>query len=130
MEYSEDKEDVYPSHRSQKACLIAEEPPIKVLAKYIDFANVFSLDLAFEIPKHTGINHYSIKLVNANRFIRPSKSFTDAPIFFDQKLDRFFWLYLNYRSPYNISGHVGFDVQNDYDSYDSLDGYNSSYTPK
>lgn len=129
-EYSKDKEGVYPSRGSQKACLIAEEPLIKVLAKYADFANVFSLDLAFELPKHTEINHYSIKLVNANRFIRPSESFTDVLIFFDQKSDGFFWLYLNYRSPYNISGHIGFDGQNGHDSYNSLDGHNSSYTPK
>ena len=56
----------------------------------IDFADVFSLDLAFGLSRHTGINDCVIELVNANKFMRPSKSLAGAPIFFDRKLDGFF----------------------------------------
>ena len=47
---------VYPSRRPQIAGLIAEEAPTKVPVEYADFADVFSPDLASELPKHTGIN--------------------------------------------------------------------------
>ena len=55
--------DVHPFRRPQISSLIAEEAPTKVPAEYSDFADVFSLDLASELPKHTGINDYAIKLV-------------------------------------------------------------------
>ena len=105
--------DVHPFRRSQISGLIAEEAPTKVSAKYSDFADVFSLDLASELPKHTGINDHAIELVKgqqvpygplyilgpveletlkayietnpANGFIRSSKSPAKAPILFDQK---------------------------------------------
>ena len=101
--------------RPQISGLIAEKAPTKVPAKYLDFVNVFSLDLAFKLPKHTGINDHAIKLVNgqqppyrpiyslgpveletlkayietnlANKFIRPSKSPAVAPIMFNRKSD-------------------------------------------
>ena len=57
------KLDVYPSHRPQISGLIVEEAPTKVSVKYSDFVDVFSLDLASELPKHTGINDHAIKLV-------------------------------------------------------------------
>ena len=82
MEYSEDEKGVYPSCRSQRAGLIAEKTPTKDSVEYADFA--FSQKLASELPKHTGINDYAIKLVDANGFIRLSKSSTGAPIFFKQ----------------------------------------------
>ena len=50
--------------------LIAKETPTKVPIKYADFT--FSPDLASELLKHTGINDYAIKLVDAN-FIRQFK---------------------------------------------------------
>ena len=62
----------------------------------IDFADVFSLDLASGLSKHTGINDRAIKLVDANEFMRPSKSPARAPILFDRKLDEFFRLCVNY----------------------------------
>ena len=104
--------DVHPSRRPQISGLIAEEAPTKVPAEYSDFADVFSPDLASELPEHTGINDHAIKLVDgcqqppygpiyslgpvelktlkayietnlANGFIRPSKSPARAPILFD-----------------------------------------------
>ena len=85
--------DVSPSRGSQIAGLILEKAPTKVTVKYVDF--VFSPDLTSKLSDHTGINDYAIKLVDANGFIRLSKSPADAPIFFDQKLDRSFWLYID-----------------------------------
>ena len=40
---------VYSSRRPQIFDLIAEEAPIKVLAEYLDFANIFSLDLTSKL---------------------------------------------------------------------------------
>ena len=53
----------------------------------IDFADVFSPDLASGLPEHTGINDRAIELVDATEFMRPSKSPTSAPILFDRKPD-------------------------------------------
>ena len=103
--------DVHSSQKPQISGLIAEETPTKVPAEYLDFADVFSLDLAFELPEHTGINDHAIELVEgqqllygpiyslrpvkletlkvyiktklANGFIRPSKSPAGAFILFD-----------------------------------------------
>ena len=100
--------DVYLSRRPQIAGLIAEKAPTKVPVEHVNFADVFSPDLASELPEHTGINNHAIKLVDsqqppwpvrletlkayietnlANRFIRPSKSPAGAPILFDRKSD-------------------------------------------
>ena len=101
--------------RLQISGLIAKEAPIKVLAKYLDFIDVFSSDLVSELPKHTKINDQVIELVDsqqpfyrsiynrervkletlkayietnlANGFIRLSKSSAGTPILFDQKSD-------------------------------------------
>ena len=91
---------------------------------------MFFLDLMSKLPKYTGINNYTIKLIKgqqlpygiiyslklveletlkiyietnlANRFIRLSKLPVGTSIFFDQKLDRSFWLYVNYRGLNNL----------------------------
>ena len=87
LEYLEDEEGVHLSFRPQRAGLIAEETLPKIPIKYIDFADLFFLELASELLKHIGVNNYAIELVDTNRFIRPSKSPAGAPIFFDWKLD-------------------------------------------
>ena len=107
--------DVYSSRRPQISGLITKKDPTKVSAEYLDFADVFSLDLASKLPKHIGINNHTIKLVDsqyppyrpiytlgpveletlkayietnlANKFIKPSKSPAGAPILFNQKSD-------------------------------------------
>ena len=122
--------NVYHSHGLQIAGLIAKKTFTKVFIKYIDFTDIFSLDLASKLPKHIGINDYTIKLVNsrqllyepiyslgpmklktlkayikinlANRFIRLSKSSTGAPIFFDQKPDKLLQLCVNYKNLKNF----------------------------
>ena len=116
--------DVYPFQKPQISSLITKEAPIKIRTKYLGFADVFSSNLASELLKHIGINNHAIKLVDsqqspygaiyslkpvelelmkayietnlANEFIRLFKSLASAPILFDQKLDGFFQLYVNY----------------------------------
>ena len=111
--------------------MIAEEAPIKVLAEYSDFADVFSPDLATEFPEHTEINTHAIDLEEskqppygpiyslgpveletlktyietnlANDFIRPSKSPAGAPILFDKKQDGSLRLCVDYRGLNNIT---------------------------
>ena len=123
--------DVYPSYKTQISSFIMEEAPTKISDKYINFTDIFSLDLAFECLKHTRINVYAIGLVNgqqppfesiyslgsveletlkayietnlANGFIRLSKSSMGAPILFDRKLNRSFQLYVNYRGFNNLT---------------------------
>ena len=88
--------------------LIAKKAPTKVSTEYLDFANVFSPDLASELLEHTRINDHAIELVDgqqppyrpiyslepveletlkayietnlANGFIKPSKSPASASI--------------------------------------------------
>ena len=55
---------IRPLIRAQIAHLKADKAPIKVASKYADFANVFLWKLAAEFCKHTGINNYTIKLVD------------------------------------------------------------------
>ena len=125
------KLNVHPSRRLQVSGLIVEEAPTKVPAKYLDFADIFSPDLASKLPKHTGINDYAIELVDgqqplyepiyslrpveletlkayietnlANGFIRPSKSPAGAPILFDQKSDGSLRLCVDYRGLNNLT---------------------------
>ena len=111
--------------------LITKKAPTKILAKYSDFADVFSLDLASKLSEPTGINDHNIKLVDsqqppygsiyslgpvdweilkvcikinlANGFIRPSKSPVGAPILFDQKSDSFLRLCVDYWGLNNLT---------------------------
>ena len=107
-----------------------------ILAKYFDYANVFSLDLTIELPENTKINEYAIKLINRKEllykpiyalnlmelemlktyiksylkmgFIQPSKSLAKAFIFFDKKPDNNFRLSVNYQGLHN------FRIENQY----------------
>ena len=92
--------DVHPSRRPQIDGLIVEKAPTKVPVEYADFA--FSPDLASELPEHTGINDHSIELVDANGFIRPSKSPAGAPILFDRESDGSLRLCVGYRGLNNL----------------------------
>ena len=56
--------DVHPFCRPQVSSLIGEKAPTKVFAEYLDFADVFSPDLAFKLPEYTGINDHAIELVD------------------------------------------------------------------
>ena len=89
------------------------------------------MDLVFELFQYIRINDYAIKPVDnqqppygpiynlepvkletmkayietnlANGFIRLSKSLVDAIIFFYRKLDRFFWLCVDYKGLNNLT---------------------------
>ena len=117
--------DVHSFRKPQISGFNDEEAFTKIPAKYSDFADVFSPDLASELLKHTGINNHAIKLVEGqqlpygpiyslgpveletlkayietnlvNEFIRPSKSPAGASILFDQKSDGFFRLCIDYQ---------------------------------
>ena len=58
---------MHPFRRPQISGLIAKEAPAKVPAEYLDFADVFSPDLASELLKHTGINDHIIELVEGQQ---------------------------------------------------------------
>ena len=116
--------NVHLSHRLQISGLIAEEVPTKIFAEYLDFTDIFSLNLAFKLCKHTRINDHAIKLVDsqqipykpiyslklveletpkayieinlANGFIRLSKFPANALILFDRKSASSFQLCVNY----------------------------------
>ena len=121
---------IYSFSRPQIACLIAKEAPIKVFDKYVNFADVFFLDLASKLFEYIKINDYAIKMVDsqqslykpiyslrmveletlkayiktnlANKFIRPSKSHAGAPILFNRKSDNSLWLCINYQGLNNL----------------------------
>ena len=123
--------NVHPSRKPQISDLIVEKVPTKVPNEYSDFTDVFSLDLAIELPKHTEINIHAIDLEEgkqppyrpiyslepmeletlktyiktnlANGFIRPSKSPAGAPILFDKKQDGSLRLCVDYRGLNNIT---------------------------
>ncbi len=106
-------------HRLKKAPIAhlkVDKATTKVFSKYTDFTDIFSLKLAAEFPKPTGINDHTIELVDnqqlpygsiyslgqvelvtlkayiknnlANSFIKLFKFSTRAPIFFDKKLNK------------------------------------------
>ena len=62
--YSPLELNVHPFRRPQVSGLIADEASTKVPAKYSDFADVFSPNLASELSKHIGINDHAIELVD------------------------------------------------------------------
>ena len=57
--------NVDPFQRPQISGLIAEEAPTKVPAKYLDFADIFSPDLASKLREHSGINDHAIEIVKS-----------------------------------------------------------------
>ena len=123
------KMTIHPARKAQIASLLAEK--ITVLAKYSDFANVFSKESAEVLSERIGMNKRAIELEDtkqptygpiyslgsveletlktyieinlANGFIWSSKSPASAPILFVCKSDGSFWFYVNYRGPNNLT---------------------------
>ena len=50
------------SEAAQIAALKQDKAPTKVLSKYTNYADIFSFNLAMELPKSTGINEHIIEL--------------------------------------------------------------------
>ncbi len=121
-------------HLSQVAQITAlqwDKTPTKNLAEYSDYADVFSSDLALELPENTRMNEHAIELIDGKQppygliyalspveletlkayikthliteFIRPSKSPADAPILFDKKPDGSLYLCVDYRGLNNLT---------------------------
>lgn len=61
---SDTAKEVHRSKRAQIAHLKADEAPIKVPYKYIDFAKIFLPKLAIKLSKHINIYNYAIELVS------------------------------------------------------------------
>ena len=125
------KGDVHLSRRAQIAALVTNKASTSIPNEYSDFADVFSPELALELPEHTSINDHAIELVDdrqphygpiyslgpveletlktyiktnlKNGFIRPSKSSAGAPILFDKKPDGSLWLCVDYRGLNNLT---------------------------
>ena len=127
---------VNPSQAAQIAILKQDEALTKILPKYVGYTDIFSFDLAMELPENTGIKEHTINLMEGkqlpyrliyslepvelktlktyieihlkNRFIRPFKSPTSALIIFNKKPDCSLWLYINYQ------GLNKFTIKNQY----------------
>ncbi len=106
---------INPSRTSLLSSLQQDKAPFKIPLDYTDNDDVFSFDLAMELPENTGINENAIELIEGKQppyrpiysltpveletlktyiethlktgFIRLSKSLAGAPILFDKKLD-------------------------------------------
>ena len=120
---------IYLAFEAQIALLVAEN--VIVLAKYLDFADLFLKKSAEMLPKRTGINKHAIELEDgkqslykpiyslgpveletlktyieinlANDFIQPSKSPAGAPILFVYKLDGNLQLCIDYQGLNNLT---------------------------
>ena len=123
--------DIYPFWGAQIALLKVDETLNSVSLKYANFAEVFSTNLAIELPDHTGIDDHIINLIKGhqpsyrliynlrsielkilktyiktnlvNDLITSSKSPTNTPIFFVKKTDKNIWLYVNYKDLNNLT---------------------------
>lgn len=103
---------------------------VTISAEYLDYTDVFSLDSAAKLPKHTRINDYPIDLIDdkqlpygpiynlglvklktmktyiktnlANSFIRPSKLPAGTPILFIRKKDGSLQVCIDYQGLNNL----------------------------
>ncbi len=122
---------IYPSRAAHIAALQWDKAFTEVPAKYSDYADIFSTDLAIELPENTNMNKYTIKLIEEKqpsygpiyalnsveletlkayiethlktRFIQPSKFPTHIPILFDKTLDGSLCLCVDYRDLNNLT---------------------------
>ena len=53
---------IHLSREAQILALIQDEAPTEVSSEYANYADVFSFDLAMELPKNTSINKHAIEL--------------------------------------------------------------------
>ena len=49
-------------NKAQVGALLFDKAPTEVPAEYSDYSNVFSAEIAAELPENTGINEHAIKL--------------------------------------------------------------------
>ena len=62
--------NIYSFHKPQISNLTAEKAPIsiKVFNKYVNFTDVFSPNLTFELSKHTRINDHALNWSMVNKY--------------------------------------------------------------
>ncbi len=117
-------------NESTLAALQWNKTSAKILAKYFNSSNVFSINLVIELSENTSINKYTIKLIERKqpsyrpiytfclveletlkayikthlktRFIQLSKTPAGAPILFNKKPDGSFYLYIDYLGLNNL----------------------------
>lgn len=54
---------IYLSREAQIGALLANNTSTKVSAEYLDYINIFLLDITMKLPEHTCINNHAINLV-------------------------------------------------------------------
>ena len=122
---------VYLFRATLLATIQQEKAPIEIPPEYIDYADIFSPDLAMELPENTGIKEHVIELVQGQQpphdpiyslglveletlkayikthlktgFIRPSKSPAGATILFNKKPDGNLRLCVDYQGLNNLT---------------------------
>ena len=122
--YFKKEAQIKAQNRAQVKALLFNKVSTKVLAKYFNYNNVFSIENVVKLLENTGINEhviklekdkqllfgsiYSLKLVEletlktyikinlTNNFIWLFKSSTRALILFNRKLDKSLYLCINY----------------------------------
>ena len=121
---------IHPFQAAQIAALQWNKAFIEIPIECFDYIDIFSINLAMELPENTGINKHAIKLIKRKQllykliyalslmeletlktyikiylkagFIQPFKSPIGAPILFDKKLDNIFYLYIDYQGLNNL----------------------------
>ena len=125
------KMTMHPLQAAQIAALKQAKARTKVPSKYVDYADVFSFNLAMKLPKNTNINKHGIELQDGKQpfygpiyslrpvelktlktyiktylktgFIQTSKSLAGAPILFNKKPNGSLWLYVDYWDLNNLT---------------------------
>ncbi len=122
---------IHLSQAAQIAALQWDKAPTEIPAEYSDYADIFSSELAIELPENTEMNEHAIELIDGKQppygliyalspveletlktyiethlktgFIRPSKSLAVALIFFNKKPDGSLRLCVDYRGLNNLT---------------------------
>ncbi len=63
LEAPEPAMSIHPSRAPLLAALKQNKTPTEIPSEYADYSDVFSFDLAMELPENTSINEYAIELV-------------------------------------------------------------------
>ena len=58
---------IHPSQAPLLAALQQDKAPTEIPPEYADYADVFSPDLAMELPENTGMNEHAIELVEGKQ---------------------------------------------------------------
>lgn len=62
-------DSMHPPRRAQIVLLKAHETLTAILSKYVDFADIFFLDLTIELLEYTRISNYAIEFINDKQLL-------------------------------------------------------------